>query len=172
MIVILRFASVNETLWCYHLNDPSLVELLRGAIYFSLGISLKRNLESLWVFLSTLRSEMRSSTLPILFYVNVGVAENWFVIKNNAATCGSEIHQKLVLSTESTQVNWTPWRGFKACLLRATPSLGVFAIQHFLLRPIWNRIQSTLHVWPPRVSYHLSKTPHVTQLKPYSWNFL
>ena len=35
---------------------------------------------------STLRSEMWSSTLPILFYVNVGVAENCFVAKNNAVS--------------------------------------------------------------------------------------
>ena len=50
MIVILSFASVNETLSCYDLNESPLVELLLNAIYFSLGISLKRKLETLRVF--------------------------------------------------------------------------------------------------------------------------
>ena len=48
---ILSFASVNESLWCYHLNESPLVELLLSAIYFSLGISLKRSLDTLRVSL-------------------------------------------------------------------------------------------------------------------------
>ena len=41
---------MNETLSCYDLNESPLVELLLIAIYFSLEISLKRNLETLRVF--------------------------------------------------------------------------------------------------------------------------
>ena len=55
---------MNETVWCYQLNESSLVERLLSAVFFSGeggGISLKK-------------SEMRS-TLSILLYVNVGVAE-------------------------------------------------------------------------------------------------
>ena len=76
---ILSFTSVNETVWCYQLNESSLVELLLSAIFFS-GvrgkISLKKKSGIFVSFpFSTLRSEMRS-TLSILLYVNVGVAEN------------------------------------------------------------------------------------------------
>ena len=55
---------MNETVWCYQLNESSLVERLLSAVFFfggGGGISLKK-------------SEMRS-TLSILLYVNVGVAE-------------------------------------------------------------------------------------------------
>ena len=56
---------MNETVWCYQLNESSLVERLLSAVFFFRGsggeISLKK-------------SEMRS-TLSILLYVNVGVAE-------------------------------------------------------------------------------------------------
>ena len=34
LFVILSLKSVNETLWCYHLNESSLVELSLSAIYF------------------------------------------------------------------------------------------------------------------------------------------
>ena len=34
VIVILSFTSVNETVWCYQLNESSLVELLLSAIFF------------------------------------------------------------------------------------------------------------------------------------------
>ena len=71
---------MNETVWCYQSNESSLVELLLSAIFFfRLGggeISLKKKSGIFVSFpFSTLRSEMRS-TLSILFYVNVGVAEN------------------------------------------------------------------------------------------------
>ena len=55
---------MNETVWCYQLNESSLVERLLSAVFFfggGGGISLKK-------------SEMRS-TLSILLYVNVGLAE-------------------------------------------------------------------------------------------------
>ena len=69
---------MNETVWRYQLNESSLVELLLRAIFFSAvgGISPKKKSGIFVSFpFSTLRSEMRS-TLSILFYVNVGVAEN------------------------------------------------------------------------------------------------
>ena len=72
---------MNETVWCYQSNESSLVELLLSAIFFFLvggggEISLKTKSGIFVSFpFSTLRSEMRS-TLSILFYVNVGVAEN------------------------------------------------------------------------------------------------
>ena len=88
--------------------------------------------------------------------------------KNNAVSflvalrAGVKYTKKLVLSTESKQVNWPPGSGFKAYLSRANPSLIVFLIQHFLLRPICSKIESNLHVRPPLVSDHLSNTPNVT----------
>ena len=103
---------------------------------------------------STLRSDMRL-TLKILFYVNVGVA--WFVIKIMQLVsqwcCVREWNtQKLVLSTESTQVNWPPWRAYVS---RANLSLLVSVIQHFILRPICKKIQSNPALRTPAEYGHL-----------------
>ena len=103
---------------------------------------------------STLRSDMRL-TLKILFYVNVGVA--WFLIKIMQLVsqwcCVREWNtQKLVLSTESTQVNWPPWRAYFS---RANLSLLVSVIQHFILRPICKKIQSNPALRTPAEYGHL-----------------
>ena len=103
---------------------------------------------------STLRSDMRL-TLKILFYVNVGVA--WFPIKIMQLVsqwcCVREWNtQKLVLSTESTQVNWPPWRAYVS---RANLSLLVSVIQHFILRPICKKIQSNPALPTPAEYGHL-----------------
>ena len=93
---------MNEILWCYQLNESSLVELLLSAIYLFIffwgggggggggggerGISLKKKSGIFVSFpFSIPRSEMLL-TLSILYYVNVGVAENLFLIKNNAVS--------------------------------------------------------------------------------------
>ena len=44
----MAFKSVDEILWCYHSNETTLVDLLRGAIYF-LGF-YKKKFQILWIF--------------------------------------------------------------------------------------------------------------------------
>ena len=45
-----------------------------------------------------------------------------------------------------------------------------FTLSHFLLQNYGKQVQTNLHVRPPLVRDHQSKTPKLSQSKPYSWN--
>ena len=50
--VVLTFESVDEILKCYHSNETSLAELLRGSIYFLGFYKRKSKLFGIFVFFS------------------------------------------------------------------------------------------------------------------------
>ena len=65
---------MNETLWCYHLNESSLVELLL-VLFISWDFTKKKSGIFVSFPFSSTKSE-RWLTLSISFYVNLGVAES------------------------------------------------------------------------------------------------
>ena len=48
--IVLTFESVDEILWCDHLNETSLVVLLHGTICFSIFYKTKFNFFHSWEF--------------------------------------------------------------------------------------------------------------------------